>query len=120
VKVLLTGSSGFLGRQLFFKLSKFYPLCVGRYQPDFVPSEQFFTYDIAGGLNQLTPFLLDVDVVIHCAARVHVMNEKSSDPLRAWGAGPELRAKRLPCMILAYDKTSVTRIFKCTVSRYLS
>lgn len=82
MKVLLTGSSGFLGLQLFCQLSEFHPICIGRSQPDVVPSEQFFNYDIAGGLNPRAPFLLDVDVVIHCAARVHVMNEKSTDPLQ--------------------------------------
>jgi UDP-glucose 4-epimerase len=83
VKLLLTGSSGFVGRRLFHKLSKQNPLCVGRSRPSFIPSKQFFTYDILSGINVVSLFL-DFDVIIHCAARVHVMSDESSDPLSSF------------------------------------
>jgi UDP-glucose 4-epimerase len=78
--VLLTGYSGFVGSQLLNTLNSAYTLSLlGRTPPtnvdfDFHQSE----------LNELSDFsesLCGVNTVIHCAARAHIMNEESQDPL---------------------------------------
>ena len=84
--ILLTGASGFLGSALRrrmlessdcrIRLAARRPIAVN----DSSALEQFFgltlseTTDWSGALE-------GVDTVIHCAARVHVMNEQAADPL---------------------------------------
>lgn len=79
-KILLTGYSGFVGSQLLNTLNSSYTFSLlGRSSPknmafDFHRSE----------LNEFSDFnesLIDIKVVIHCAARAHIMNEESQDPL---------------------------------------
>lgn len=81
--ILLTGASGFVGKSVLATLQRCKPVRVALRTPDAV--------DIPIGVDfaqvSLTPeqdwtrVLVGVSAVVHCAARVHVMNELSSDPL---------------------------------------
>jgi UDP-glucose 4-epimerase len=79
-KVLLTGYSGFVGSQLLNTLNSAYTFSLlGRTPPKNVD----FDFHQAE-LNELSDFsesLSGVNTVIHCAARAHIMNEESQDPL---------------------------------------
>jgi len=79
-KILLTGYSGFVGTQLLNTLNSAYTFSLlGRTPPKNVDFD-FYQAE----LNELSDFsesLVGVNVVIHCAARAHIMNEESQDPL---------------------------------------
>jgi nucleoside-diphosphate-sugar epimerase len=76
--ILLTGGSGFLGTALlqsnFFKEA----LVVGRTRPK--QCRHFSLVDLDACCD-LTDTLHDIDVVVHVAARAHVMNEKFTNQL---------------------------------------
>ncbi|MGP5469752.1 UDP-glucose 4-epimerase family protein [Pseudomonas helleri] len=84
-KIFVTGASGFLGSALIEKLAS-----TKNYQV-VVPVRREGT-EFAEGIEPVlvkTDYLLNgelplggVDVVVHCAARVHVMSETISDPLK--------------------------------------
>ena len=79
-KVLLTGATGFLGGALLNDLAN--TVVMGRSRPNnfngaFFNVELTADSDYSAGLSQ-------VDVVIHCAARVHIMNELVKCPLKAF------------------------------------
>ncbi|WJG10408.1 SDR family oxidoreductase [Aliiglaciecola sp. LCG003] len=78
--ILLTGATGFLGGAILDSLPSLVSLSVyGRTKPNTLRSEFF-----QGDLTSQTDFsnaVSGTDVVIHCAARVHVMNDSSSNPL---------------------------------------
>lgn len=83
--LLLTGATGFLGKALARRLTadtRFHVLAsVRRESAELVPGVQPV---LVGDLKADTDWsaaLSDVDVVIHAAARVHVMNDASSNPL---------------------------------------
>ena len=84
-KVLLTGASGFLGTALFESLSiKYRVVPMGRRVLASVNEDDqcvvdFSCYDAVRG-----EFPSGVTTVIHSAARVHVMNEKSSDAIQLY------------------------------------
>ena len=82
--ILLTGGSGLVGRSVLESLSKCQPVRAalrhlnvaeatsGRV--DFIQSSLSLDQDWSSALS-------GVSVVVHCAARVHVMNEGAKDPL---------------------------------------
>ena len=83
--ILVTGATGFLGRALVKRL-----IDDVRYSP--VASVRSASSDLISGLQPIlvgnleastdwSSALLDVELVIHTAARVHVMNDSASDPL---------------------------------------
>jgi nucleoside-diphosphate-sugar epimerase len=81
--IVLTGSSGFLGRALLCALADETVQCIGRTKPPSVPECLFHKSEI----NESTDYsyiLKSTDVLIHCAARVHVMNDVVEDPLQAF------------------------------------
>ncbi|MEO3879133.1 UDP-glucose 4-epimerase family protein [Rheinheimera fenheensis] len=80
--VLLTGGSGFVGAALLQRLSGLNITAVGRTQPDNACG-LFFNSDISSN-SDYSAVLAGIKVVIHCAARVHMMDESSSDPLAAF------------------------------------
>lgn len=85
MRILLTGATGFIGRGLLKTMSTrgdLEPVAVVRDSGAGL-SEHAATVRVAEiGANTDWQRALDgIDVVIHCAARVHVMHEKSSDPL---------------------------------------
>ncbi len=88
MKVLLTGASGFVGGAVASRLLA----CPGTELivavrsklggiPAFVSVTQFTELD---GATDWSESLEGVDVIIHTAARVHVMTDTSNDPLRAY------------------------------------
>jgi nucleoside-diphosphate-sugar epimerase len=87
-KLLITGATGFLGKPLLRELNKQYS------DNALVPvlrkeSSEFNNFDclVVDGIGPLTKWddkIFGVDCVIHCAARVHVMNDTVEDPLEAF------------------------------------
>ncbi|MEI5639550.1 MULTISPECIES: UDP-glucose 4-epimerase family protein [unclassified Pseudoalteromonas] len=78
--ILITGATGFVGSQLEKALDSNYKLkLLSR------SGKNHFNYDISKEIDYLG--LLDnIDIVVHCAARVHVMDDVASDPLREFRA----------------------------------
>jgi len=85
-RVLLTGASGFLGQALIEKLANCPDIDLrattsGEISPAVANNISCYRgFDLAKELNW-EPVLNNVDVIIHTAARVHVMDETSADPL---------------------------------------
>jgi len=88
MKILVTGSTGFLGRVLVRYLlpCKNYKLVLAtRVGAKAVPSEVI--HHVVRDISQATCWnnaLNGVDVIIHCAARAHVMVEEVADPLEEY------------------------------------
>ncbi|MFT5636896.1 MAG: UDP-glucose 4-epimerase [Cognaticolwellia sp.] len=80
MNVLLTGYSGFVGTHLLNKLNTSYNVSLlGRKSPE-KSSSSFYQAD----LNEKSGFraaLVNINTVIHCAARAHIMNDDAQDPL---------------------------------------
>ena len=81
--ILVTGATGFVGQALCAELS-----CR---QMDYRPASRsprpgFAAIGAINGQTDWSEALADVDVVMHLAARVHVMNESAADPLAAFRA----------------------------------
>lgn len=83
--VLVTGGTGFLGRALLHKLlvSGRRPLiaAVRRNKTDFPAEVRVEWVNELGSSTDWTACLQEVGVVIHCAARAHVMKDETGDPL---------------------------------------
>ncbi|MHC8396049.1 UDP-glucose 4-epimerase family protein [Pseudomonas sp. LB3P93] len=84
-RILLTGVSGFVGGAIHQRLSKdnVRPLTVALRQPlpELPTSTTQTLVSALDGDTDWTEALAGVDAVIHSAARVHVMNDTSEDPL---------------------------------------
>ncbi|POA21773.1 NAD-dependent dehydratase [Pseudomonas sp. FW300-N1A1] len=81
-KVLVTGASGFVGEAVVFRLlldGKFTPVAAVRNFSRLVEHCQVVPFSL--GEDVLLPPLNDIQVIIHCAARVHVMHEVGVDAL---------------------------------------
>jgi len=83
VKLILTGATGFVGKQILDKLSSFDVNVIGRSKPEMDNDFTFFYGNIDAD-SDYGPALADGDVVIHSAARAHIMDDKSADPLTAF------------------------------------
>lgn len=77
MRVLLTGASGFVGSGVAHALSNYDLTLIGRRH---VQSNASYLKEINGS-ECYSDCLSNIDVVIHCAARVHVMKDVSQDPL---------------------------------------
>ncbi len=82
--VVVTGASGFVGRALLAELAirGFDPVGIYRSKPA-TGTPETKTY-VVGDIDDRTDWteaLAGADAVVHCAARVHVMNDTSADPL---------------------------------------
>lgn len=83
-RILLTGASGFVGQALA-------KACLSDQCELLCPTRTPLTWQAEGmqnpqcgeltGDNDWSPYLEGVDIVMHCAARVHVMQETVADPL---------------------------------------
>ncbi|MCU0119163.1 SDR family oxidoreductase [Pseudomonas sp. B2M1-30] len=81
-RVLVTGASGFVGEAVVMRLlldRKFTPVAAVRGASNLAGLCQVVTFAL--GDRAELPALDDIDVVVHCAARVHVMNETALDAL---------------------------------------
>ncbi|AIG05690.1 NAD-dependent epimerase/dehydratase [Pseudomonas fluorescens] len=87
-RLLVTGSSGFVGRHLIQQLqgsTDFQVRALVRRMPDVSASD--VEYTVLPDFSTVSPELLalqGVDVVVHLASRVHVMNDTEADPLAAF------------------------------------
>jgi len=94
--VLITGATGFVGRRLTENLLSQYPnihlrLVVRKITQNLLDahlqSDPRVHLEVVGDINAQTDWsgaLNGVDVVIHLAARVHVMQDHASDPLQEY------------------------------------
>ncbi|WP_242205748.1 MULTISPECIES: SDR family oxidoreductase [unclassified Pseudomonas] len=81
-QVLVTGASGFVGEALVFRLlvdREYTPIAVLRKPTRLCGLCRIQTLDL--GDPKSLPVLVNVEVVIHAAARVHVMNETADNAL---------------------------------------
>ena len=81
--ILITGASGFVGRALCSSLVNHFPLRISvRYKSKTELFENVDTLEASLSPDQdWSHALTGVSVVVHCAARVHVMNDKAANPL---------------------------------------
>ena len=78
--IALTGGTGFLGSSLLSTLGDKNIRCFGRNKPSNILESSFYQGEIDSSTNY-SAFIKGVDCVIHCAARVHVMVDNSSELL---------------------------------------
>ena len=83
MRILLTGACGFIGSHFRAEVKGHQLVLVGRSRPDNVSPHSFIHVDLESEFD-LKDVLKDIDVVIHCAARAHVMNESNVDPIDAY------------------------------------
>jgi len=82
-KIFITGANGFVGRLLTSTIDFDNTATILRatrintYNDGEIPIDFSKAFNIANHLSE-------VDVIIHCAARVHVMNDNTDDPLAAF------------------------------------
>jgi UDP-glucose 4-epimerase len=80
-KIVITGGSGFLGRHLLNNKAFNDALAIGRTQPD---NHQIFKKVSFDEDDNLAEVFIDKEVVVHLAARAHVMNDASANPLDSY------------------------------------
>lgn len=81
-KVLVTGATGFIGKALVQSLAQqAFDVVAGVRQLNQAPSEQQVKLGDLSSVTEYTGALKDIDVVIHLAARAHIMHDTASDPL---------------------------------------
>ena len=83
MKIILTGATGFVGGHILEKLSDWKVLTIGRSCPRKGVTSDFYKAEIGRGVNFRTAFS-EGDVVIHCAARAHIMRDVVENPLEVY------------------------------------
>jgi nucleoside-diphosphate-sugar epimerase len=76
MRIIITGGSGFVGRKVLSHLKKHDVLNLTRNPLN----DNDYKYEFGNEINNLSIFD-SVDVIIHCAARVHIMDDTSTNPL---------------------------------------
>jgi nucleoside-diphosphate-sugar epimerase len=86
MNILVTGANGFVAKLLITNLLKSQYKVVGtvRSQSTINSDIELFTVDDINATTSWLEALVTVSVVVHLAARVHVMNERATDPLAAF------------------------------------
>lgn len=82
ISTLITGHTGFLGKALAVNLDSSKATLVGRRILE-GQKNRFYKKNISKETDY-SDCLFDIDVIVHCAARVHVMNDDSTDPVEAY------------------------------------
>lgn len=82
MNILLTGANGFIGKVVADKLKKagHYVIACARTSSSATLGD-FHYIDQIDANTDWKVLLNSIDVVIHCAARVHIMNDDAEDPL---------------------------------------
>lgn len=84
MNVIITGYSGFVGSHLLEQLKDTFDLrLIGRTSPEI---ECRFLQAAIDSKSDYTSIISGTDVVIHVAARAHIMNDTATDPLEAFRA----------------------------------
>lgn len=83
MKIMLTGAAGFIGSKVLEHLPPDRALSLGRKKPKAQPDDHFFKLEINSSSDYSTA-LHGVSVVVHLAARVHVMNDSVSNPIEEY------------------------------------
>ncbi|MFJ4251374.1 Nucleoside-diphosphate-sugar epimerase [Pseudomonas helmanticensis] len=81
-RVLVTGATGFVGEAVVFRmlLDKAYaPVAAVRGESRLSGLCDVVPFDLSASIE--LPALMQIDTVVHCAARVHVMSDTAADPL---------------------------------------
>lgn len=86
MNILVTGASGFVGNALVYHLDLFsnhvvYAMVRGTCHELPAKTEQIIFDDIGGQIDW-SNLLNGIDVIIHCAGRAHVMDDKEDDPIQ--------------------------------------
>lgn len=102
-QLLVTGASGFVGRHLIQQLqgsTDYQVRALIRRLPDALASDvEYVVLPDFSAVSPEHPALQGVDVVVHLASRVHVMNDTEADHLRRFGglmSGTPLRWPGVP------------------------
>lgn len=106
MKVLVTGASGWVGRALCERLL-LEGVSVSAALRSAVPMLPGCEVVQVGAIDEQTDWraaLADVDLVIHLAARVHVMNERAADPLT------EFRRVNVQGTLALFRQTALTGV----------
>ncbi|WP_445005922.1 UDP-glucose 4-epimerase family protein [Halomonas mongoliensis] len=89
MKAMITGATGFVGQGVLERLNqqaKWVPYLALR-RPPSAEAIQAHSYTLVGDITPETDWhdaLIDCQAVVHCAARVHVMDDPEVDPLAAF------------------------------------
>ncbi|WP_131671658.1 UDP-glucose 4-epimerase family protein [Pseudomonas parakoreensis] len=81
-RVLVTGATGFVGEAVVFRMlldRAYAPVAAVRGKTRLSGLCDVVPFDLSENVE--LPALVQVDVVVHCAARVHVMSDTAADPL---------------------------------------
>ncbi|MGI1677501.1 MAG: SDR family oxidoreductase [Cellvibrionaceae bacterium] len=83
MKIVLTGATGFVGGHLYRSLLHHDVHVIGRSKPSETLDSHFFQALIEKNID-FSNVLLSTDILIHCAARAHVMKDEEADPLHTY------------------------------------
>jgi UDP-glucose 4-epimerase len=83
VKLILTGATGFVGKQILASLGDYDVTVIGRNRPETLHNISFYHAEIDGS-SDYSEGLVNGDVMIHCAARAHIMKDTAIDPLETF------------------------------------
>jgi UDP-glucose 4-epimerase len=110
MKIAVTGATGFLGKPLVQALSKQYSSdVIIPVLRNIIPEFECYNSIIVDSIDSSTNWsnkLNGIGCVIHCAARVHVMNDTDEDPLEAFR---EVNVRGTLALAKAASKSSVKR-----------
>ncbi|CAD5109722.1 UDP-glucose 4-epimerase family protein [Zestomonas carbonaria] len=87
MRILLTGGTGFIGSAVARGVDSWTDhelILAGRRAGAVILGVRYIEIGDIGAITDWAPALQQVDVVIHCAARVHVLAESERDPLAAF------------------------------------